>query len=110
MACIDLSDGLRADLAHLLGPGLELPLALEDLPLPPGFRARCRRLGIAPEPLALAGGEDYELLFSVRGRFPSEAQLARRLGLPVRELGQVRRAPRARARGDSGAPPGWRHF
>jgi thiamine-monophosphate kinase len=110
VACIDVSDGLLADLAHLLGSRLELPLARERLPLARGLRAGARRLGLEPERLALAGGEDYELLFTLRGETPSEAQLARRLGLPVRELGRVRRASRRRPRGEQPASGGWRHF
>jgi thiamine-monophosphate kinase len=110
VACIDVSDGLLADLGHLLGPGLELPLARERLPLPRGLAAASRRLGLEPEALALAGGEDYELLFTLRGEGPGEAQLARRLGLPVRELGRVRRVTRRAARGERPTPGGWRHF
>jgi len=109
VACIDISDGLLADLRHLLGPSLHATLDPGELPLPRGFRAACRRLGLDPEALALTGGGDYELLFTVRGNRPSVAQLARRLGLPIRELGRVERgAPEALGR-RSGAG-GWRHF
>lgn len=110
VACIDVSDGLLADLGHLLGRGLELPLAAGRLPLARGLRAGCRRLGLEPEGLALRGGEDYELLFTLRGERPSEAALARRLGLPVRELGRVRRASTRGSRGDRKGSDGWRHF
>ena len=50
--CIDLSDGLEADLAHLLeGTDLAPELDPARLPMPPRFRAACARLGLDPEQL-----------------------------------------------------------
>jgi thiamine-monophosphate kinase len=64
-AMIDVSDGVLADLGHILDAsavGARLEQSL--LPLSPGFRQ-----AVAEEPalfeLALCGGEDYELLFTV---------------------------------------------
>jgi thiamine monophosphate kinase len=57
----------------------------------------------------LAGGEDYELLFSVRPRGPGAAALARRLGLPVAEIGRLE-AGRPRVHGVPAGALGWRHF
>jgi len=109
---IDVSDGLEADLQHLLDAAEDAPLGAElapgRLPLPRGFRRACARLGLDPERLALAGGEDYELLFTLRRRGPSAASLARRLGVAVTEIGRVTEAP---TRGRPGAGSGgWRHF
>jgi thiamine-monophosphate kinase len=105
-ACIDVSDGLDADLDHLLAPaGLGAALEPERIPLPRGFRAGCARLGLDPLELARSGGEDYELLFTLRPDAPSEAVVERRLGLPVREIGRVVARPARRA-----SPRGWRHF
>ena len=105
--CIDLSDGLEADLAHLLDPaGLAADLDLEALPLPPRFRSACARLRLDPLALALGGGEDYELLFTLRPSGPSAASLSRRLGLAVTEIGRAV----AGSRTDGSAPRGWRHF
>jgi len=105
-ACIDVSDGLEADLAHLLERGdLRAELEPAAVPRPPRFAAACARLGLDPDRLALAGGEDYELLFTVRAAGPSAAALTRRLAVPVAEIGRVRRG---RPRG--GAGRGWRHF
>ena len=105
VACIDVSDGLTADLAHLLGPRLRCRLDPERLPVAAGFRRACRGLGLDWRRLALEGGEDYELLFTVRPGAPSVERLARRLGLPVREIGVVERGGRASARAG-----GFRHF
>jgi thiamine-monophosphate kinase len=107
-ACIDLSDGLDADLAHLLAGGaLGAEVEAARIPVPPGFRAACRRAGLDAEALARGGGEDYELLFTLPPGAPPAARLARRLGVRVSEIGRVVRRP---ARGRSPRPRGWRHF
>jgi thiamine-monophosphate kinase len=106
VACIDISDGLLADLGHLLGRRLRLPLDPARLPLARGLVAGAARVGLDGPELAASGGGDYELLFTVRGPRPSAAALARRLGVPVAELGRVIRGAAPRAAGAGG----WRHF
>jgi thiamine-monophosphate kinase len=107
-ACIDVSDGLEADLAHLLGPsGLAAELDPAAVPRPRRFGAACARLGVDPDRLALAGGEDYELLFLIRGKIPTVSTLSRRLAVPVAEIGHVMRGP---AGGGARGGRGWRHF
>lgn len=112
VACIDVSDGVPADLDHLLGAGLSLDPDPAPLPLARGVAAGARRLGLDPAALASAG-EDYELLFTLRpGRGPQpepgdvSRPLSRRLGVPVTALGTVVRRGRARRP----AARGWRHF
>jgi len=112
--CIDVSDGLLADLRHLLEAsevGADLDLA--RVPRPRGFAAACVSLGQDPTRLLLAGGEDYELLFTMRPTGPALEALARRLKAPVSELGFI--TPRGlRVRTASGwlqpRRGGWRHF
>jgi thiamine-monophosphate kinase len=61
-ACIDVSDGLLADLGHVArtsGVGLRVDPA--RLPLRVGAEALARELGADATALALSGGEDYEL-------------------------------------------------
>jgi len=107
-ACIDVSDGLRADLQHILAPyGLGAELVPAAVPRPPRFAASCERLGIDPEATLLETGGDYELLFTVRGAKPSAASLSRRLGVPVSEIGRV--VP-AGSGVSAPAEGGWRHF
>jgi thiamine-monophosphate kinase len=104
--CIDVSDGLEVDLARLLAPsGLAAELDSARIPRPAGFAAACRRLGLDPERLALGGGEDYELLFTLRPGALATDRVARRLGVPVAEIGRV-----VRRRGPPGPARGFRHF
>ncbi len=63
-AMLDVSDGLLADLDHLLrASGVGAEVMISTLPLSEAFRS-----ALAQDPalidLALAGGEDYELLFT----------------------------------------------
>lgn len=65
-AAIDLSDGLSGDLHHLCGQsrvGAEIEAV--SLPLSPALRWFAGRTRKDPTKLALAGGEDYELLVTV---------------------------------------------
>ncbi|HJO22583.1 MAG: thiamine-phosphate kinase [Myxococcota bacterium] len=103
-SCIDISDGLEADLGQVLdAAGLAADLEPAGLPLPRGFRRACAALGLEPLALALGGGEDYELLFTLRPRGPSAAWLSQRLGVAVTEIGRVVVGRRQEQRG-------WRHF
>jgi thiamine-monophosphate kinase len=129
-ACIDISDGLLADLDHVLErSGCSAELDLASVPRPPRFEAACRRLGVDPIRLATRGGEDYELLFTLRGRGqradrgaagrsrasesegssgaagPGVAALSRRLGVAVTEIGKVVNRTEKRRK-----TAGWRHF
>lgn len=109
-AAIDVSDGLLADLEHLCAAsGVGAELEVPALPRPRGFEGACRRAGRDPEALLLTGGEDYELLFAVRGGPIPSAEVA---GVPIAPIGRL--VPRGRRlHGLSAALParsGWRHF
>ncbi|MEE8581630.1 MAG: thiamine-phosphate kinase [Myxococcota bacterium] len=107
-ACIDLSDGLLCDLAQVLRAS-QLGAEIEEarLPRPRGFAAACARLDLDPADLLASGGEDYELLFTLRRSPGSLAALSRRLGVHVSRIGRVTRQPEIRG---LNAHQGWRHF
>ena len=109
-ACIDVSDGLVADLGHLLrasGVGADLDPA--RVPRPARFAAACARVGADPLRLTLAGGEDYELLFTLRSGAMAASSLRQRLGVAVTEIGTITR--RRGLRGLSrGTLRGFTHF
>jgi thiamine-monophosphate kinase len=64
-AAIDVSDGLVQDLDHVCAAsGLGAELQLEQVPRLLGFERCAEALGQDARALVLAGGEDYELLFT----------------------------------------------
>lgn len=87
-ACIDLSDGLYADLGRLaLASDCGAAVAIGQLPVSAGLQ---RALGSEAWRGVLAGGEDYELLFTVPPqRKAALEQLARTLDFPLTSIGQM---------------------
>jgi thiamine-monophosphate kinase len=87
-ACIDLSDGLSTDLAHLCdSSGVGARIWTSRIPLP---EAPAASGGMDPLQLALHGGEDYELLFSVPPRKAS--RIPRKLrGVTLHRVGEISR-------------------
>lgn len=70
---MDISDGIGSDLRHILrASGVGAEIDTEKIPLSAAMRAKCERYGWDPLQLAIGGGEDYELLFTI-----SEADEAR---------------------------------
>jgi thiamine-monophosphate kinase len=114
-AMIDLSDGLLVDTARLCRASrVGAVLSAERLPVAAALRALPAR---AARRLALAGGEDYELLFAVRPRdLAALARLRPALGCRLSHVGELVRGGGVRvvdARGRALALParaGHGHF
>lgn len=90
-AAIDLSDGLAGDLRHICQESsVGAIVDSTALPLSPACRALATAWGHQPLDWALAGGEDYELLFTVpqhrRRRFE---RLASACGERVTAIGMI---------------------
>lgn len=86
---IDVSDGLLADLGHILArSGVGAELELPRIPVAPALRA-CADAQLARDCL-LAGGDDYELVFTapVAQRAAIEA-LSFEPALPLTRIGRV---------------------
>lgn len=111
-AAIDVSDGLLADLGHVLEASA---VGAEILASAVPISAAARALPGA-RVSALTGGDDYELLFTVPADRRAElAQLADRLELPVTVIGRIRAEPGLDTIDEAGRPMvlerrGWRHF
>ena len=91
-ACIDLSDGLLADLPRLAAASqCGAQLDVEQLPISDALRAQAGELAWQH---GLAGGEDYELCLAVPpARAAVLEALAAGLAVPLSRCGQLQRAP-----------------
>jgi thiamine-monophosphate kinase len=115
-ACIDLSDGLAdgvRQIAEASGVGIVVDGA--SVPISEEARRWYARRGQEAVEAALAGGDDYELLFTVRpthrGRLRAvQKEIGR---LPITRIGVVTKEQRLIVRGRDGdhdLPPGFEHF
>lgn len=108
-AAIDVSDGLVADLGHILErSGVGATIHLDELPLSAAVSAY---LGETDDwALPLAGGDDYELCFTA----PDARQAALR-GLGCQQIGRLESEPGIRCLRPDGSPlnlstAGYDHF
>lgn len=105
-ACIDVSDGLLADVAHVSSAsGIAIEIDVDALPASDALRASFADERLRA--LQAAGGDDYELCFTAA---PAQAvgieQAATRCGVPVTRIGRVCEGAGVRALLDNGTP--WR--
>jgi thiamine-monophosphate kinase len=113
-AMIDTSDGLSTDLRHLCelsGVGAKLWAAKIPKVVLPG---EAKKIGLDPLRLALDGGDDYELLFTVPKRMERHLPRAVR-GVPITVIGEITREKRILLVDDAGRTKnlparGWEPF
>jgi thiamine-monophosphate kinase len=115
-AAIDVSDGLAQDLGHLLrASDVGATLDVDRLPVSPALR-RAVPDPAARRALALSGGDDYELCFTVpASKAGALGALSRRLRVPLAVVGRIEARRGLRLRDASGRPvalsrPGFDHF
>jgi thiamine-monophosphate kinase len=101
-ACIDVSDGLSADLGHILESSrLGAELWLDRMPQPPAMRA------LPPEQrwnLQLGGGDDYELCFTLPQGLESQLPaIAAESGVALSLVGRMSSEPGLRILKPDGA-------
>jgi thiamine-monophosphate kinase len=88
-AMIDISDGLSSDLAHLCRSSrVGAMIDASRIPIDPSVVNLCGRRALDPLLLALHGGEDFELLFTIR---PRDLSWLPRIvgGVPITYIGDV---------------------
>ena len=111
---IDTSDGLSTDLGHICSSSkVGARIWAEKIPVV-NVPAGLKRLNLDPLRLALHGGEDYELLFTVPKRLAS-LLTPRLAGVPVTIIGEIRRGRGIILVGRGGVekslrPSGWDPF
>jgi thiamine-monophosphate kinase len=114
-AMIDLSDGLSSDLNHLCSESkVGALIDAARIPIDPLVRDVCGRRALDPLMLALHGGEDFELLFTVNprnvGKLPTRVD-----GIAVTRIGEIAEHSSG-VRISEGSrtwnlePGGWEHF
>ena len=88
-SAIDVSDGLLADLGHVVkASGVAAELRWEDIPRARAI-AECTNRALAKDCL-LAGGDDYELVFTApRSRRSAIEAAARKAGVSVTAIGAI---------------------
>ncbi len=114
-ACIDISDGLLADLGHICeasGLGAEIDAAL----LPRSSMLLGAFDDIAARDFALSGGDDYELCFTVPPARVADVQTdLARMGCGATRIGRMVESHGVRVRDEHGqwlevTRRGWDHF
>jgi thiamine-monophosphate kinase len=114
-AMIDISDGLSSDLNHLCDESkVGALIDSSSIPIDQLVTEICGRRALDPLMLALHGGEDFELLFTVKpeniGNLPKRVD-----GVSVTRIGEIRDAAHGVQIAEGSKvwklePGGWEHF
>ncbi len=117
-AAIDVSDGISSDMAHIVNEsGVGVRLYTDKIPVSDNLKSFCARFGFDPVQFAIAGGEDYELLFTAAPETAPEIErsYAEKFGRPLFHIGEITDTPGMKllfpdGREDDMRPSGWDHF
>ena len=116
-AAIDVSDGLLADLGHILErSGVGATVWVERVPRSPAFQSCVSAQAAEWFELPLAAGDDYELCFTVAPEHVDALQIcARELAVPITAIGVIEAEPGLRCCLDDGrvfqpTRRGYEHF
>ena len=114
-ASIDSSDGLAWSL-YELSKASGLGFVVEEMPIPPELAEEALRLGLDPFEACFYGGEEYELVLTVRPDAWEEAvEAALETGVRLKPIGRAVEKPGLWFREPSGQlrpveARGWEHF
>lgn len=104
-AMMDVSDGIGSDLRHILtASGLGAEIDVDAIPISEEMKRKCAQYGWDPLKLAISGGEDYELLFTI-----SEEDEAA-LSVDHHVIGRVKQGSGIEWKGSDKDYSGYRHF
>ena len=97
-ACLDISDGLVADVGHLCkASGVTATIERDKIPLSKGMRAALKKDTRCWD-YVLGGGDDYELAFTVPPKkIPKLAKLSTKLGVSLTPIGLIHPSRKASA-------------
>lgn len=113
-ASIDSSDGLAWSL-HEISRASRVGFVVETLPVAREAEEFAEAHGFDPVELALYGGEEYELVVTVKPRgWRRVKEALRRVGTPITKIGLVTEEPTLLLKTESRVVPieprGWEHF
>jgi thiamine-monophosphate kinase len=112
---IDISDGLAADLGHILDESrVGAVLDAAAIPIAPAARELSQRDGRSPLDHALADGEDFELIFTLAAAAAARLLTNPPAGVAVYHIGEITAEPRRALRLADGtfvslSDRGWKH-
>ena len=113
---IDISDGLVADLNHILEEsGVGAVLYEDEVPVSADAKKLARKTGFSALHHALHDGEDYELLFTLSGKESKKLLASSSFPVHLSKIGYIKRSNGISMQGSSGKlkkikPVGYEHF
>lgn len=115
-ACIDISDGLVADLTHICeSSGVGSEINLKNIPLSTHSRKIVdKNAGMLIK--IINGGDDYELLFTCAAKKESEiTNISKEVGIPIAKIGSITKGDKVTILDEAGSEiilqnGGYKHF